>query len=66
MTSDAIGGILRSDSRDAMSHNIKGAQVTTISRLRKREGRQRAVPMLVPFEPALVLPTATGYIEQPD
>ena len=56
MTSDAIGGIFRSESRDALSHNIKGAQVTTISRLRKREGKQEAVPVLVLFEPALVLP----------
>ena len=33
--------IFRSESRDALSHRqYKGAQVATISRLRKREGRQ--------------------------
>jgi len=30
--------------------------VATISRLREKEGRQKAVPVLVLFEPALVLP----------
>ena len=51
---------------DALSHRqYKGAQVTTISRLRKREGRQQeAVPVLVPFEPALVLP-GWSYCQQP-
>ena len=45
-----------------MSHvtqQYKGAQVTTISRLRKREGIQQAVPVLVLFEPTLVLPART-------
>ena len=53
--------IFRSESRDALSHRqYKGAQVATISRLRKREGRQQvAVPVLVLLEPALVLPAAT-------
>ena len=40
--------IFRSESRDALSHRqYKGAQVTSISRLRKREGIQEAVPVLV-------------------
>ena len=30
--------------------------MATISRLREKEGRQKAVPVLVLFEPALVLP----------
>ena len=42
-----------------MTQQYKGAQVTTISRLRKREGIQQAVPVLVLFEPALVLPART-------
>ena len=40
--------IFRSESRDALSHRqYKGAQVTSISRLRKREGIQEAVSVLV-------------------
>ena len=56
--------IFRSESRDALSHKqYKGAQVTTISRLRKREGIQEAVPVLVPM-PALVLPAVTGATQK--
>ena len=53
--------IFRSESRDALSHRqYKGAQVATISRLRKREGRQTGGSASAgASEPVLVLPAAT-------